>query len=71
MHQLLAPLSWPLSRWAQSSQQGACRNAMVASTALAAGRQERDETQEYVESVLARRARRTGPGSRTHAAAAW
>ena len=65
MNQLVGPLLRPLvfravTRWAETSQQTACRNAMVASTALAAGRRERDETQEYVESTLARRARRAG-----------
>jgi len=60
MNQLVGPVFRPLARWAQSSQQTACRNAMVASTALAATRRERDETQEYVESTLARRARRAG-----------
>jgi len=60
MNQLVGPLFSPLQRWAESSQRQACRNAMVASTALAAGRRERDETQEFVDSVLARRARRAG-----------
>jgi hypothetical protein len=60
MNQLVGPLFTPLQRWAEHSQRQACRNAMVASTALAAGRRERDETQEFVDSVLARRARRAG-----------
>ena len=60
MNQLVGPLFLPLQRWAQNSQRQACRNAMVATTALAAGRRERDETQEFVDSVLARRARRAG-----------
>jgi hypothetical protein len=60
MNQLVGPLFLPLTRWAENSQRQACRNAMVASTALAAGRRERDETQEFVDSVLARRARRAG-----------
>ncbi|WP_027863302.1 hypothetical protein [Marmoricola sp. URHB0036] len=60
MNQLVGPLFAPLQRWAENSQRQACRNAMVASTALAAGRRERDETQEFVDSVLARRARRAG-----------
>jgi hypothetical protein len=60
MNQLVGPLFLPLTRWAENSQRHACRNAMVASTALAAGRRERDETQEFVDSVLARRARRAG-----------
>ena len=60
MNQLVGPLLLPLTRWAEISQRQACRNAMVASTALAAGRRERDETQEFIDSVLARRARRAG-----------
>ena len=60
MKQLVGPMFLPLQRWAENSQRQACRNAMVASTALAAGRRERDETQEFVHSVLARRARRAG-----------
>ena len=60
MNQLVGPLFRPLTRWAENSQRQACRNAMVASTALAAGRRERDEAQEFVDSVLARRARRAG-----------
>ena len=60
MNQLVGPLFRPISRWAETSQRTACRNAMVASTALADGRRERDETQEFVDSVLARRARRAG-----------
>ncbi len=60
MNQLVGPLFLPLTRWAETSQRQACRNAMVASTALAAGRRERDEAQEFVDSVLARRARRAG-----------
>jgi hypothetical protein len=60
MKQLVVPMFLPLQRWAEHSQRQACRNAMVASTALAAGRRERDETQEFVDSVLARRARRAG-----------
>ncbi len=49
MNQLVGPLFQPLTRWAENSQRNACRNAMVASTALAAGRRERDETAEYVD----------------------
>jgi hypothetical protein len=60
MNQLVGPMFLPLTRWAENSQRNACRNAMVASTALAAGRRERDETQEFVTSELARRARRAG-----------
>jgi hypothetical protein len=60
MKQLVVPMLKPLTNWAENSQRQACRNAMVASTALAASRRERDETQDYVDSVLARRARRAG-----------
>ena len=60
MNQLVGPLFSPLSRWAEQSQRQACRNAMVASTALAAGRRERDETEKYISSELSRRARRAG-----------
>jgi hypothetical protein len=60
MKQLVVPMFLPLQRWAEHSQRQACRNAMVASTALTAGRRERDETQEFVDQVLARRARRAG-----------
>ena len=60
MNQLIEPMLRPLTRWAEQSQQQACRNAMVASTALAAGRRERDEVQEFVEAALARRKPRAG-----------
>ncbi len=60
MNQLVGPLFRPISRWAETSQRIACRNAMVASTALADGRRERDETQEFVDSLLASRAHRAG-----------
>jgi hypothetical protein len=59
--QMMWPVARPLAQWAQGSQRQACRNAMVASTAIAAVRQERHEAQEYVETLLARRARRAGP----------
>ena len=52
---LLDPVLWPLTRWAEHSQRTACRNAMVASTALAARRRELDETQDFVREVVARR----------------
>ena len=60
MNQLIQPMIRPLTRWAEQSQQRACRNAMVASTALTAGRRERDEVQEFVEAALARRKPRVG-----------
>jgi hypothetical protein len=59
MNQLVGPFFQPLTRWAEHSQRQACRNAMVASTALAAGRRERDEAREFVDSLLARRAHPT------------
>ena len=55
MNQIIEPMLRPLTRWAEQSQRQACRNAMVASTALTAGRRERDEVQEFVEAALARR----------------
>lgn len=38
----------PLARWSEASQQQARRNAMVASTALAARRSERDEVDAFL-----------------------
>jgi hypothetical protein len=55
---LITPMLLPLTRWAEHSQRGACRNAMIAATALTARRRERDEVQEYVDGVLARRGTR-------------
>jgi hypothetical protein len=59
-HHVIEPMLRPLSRlplrWAEHSQRQACRNAMVASTALAARRQEREEVQVFVKDTLARRA---------------
>jgi hypothetical protein len=56
---LIEPMLRPLSRCvrglAEHSQRQACRNAMVASTALAARRQEREDVQLFVEDLLARR----------------
>ncbi|MCW2761383.1 MAG: hypothetical protein JWR85_1584 [Marmoricola sp.] len=60
MNQIIEPMMRPLTRWAEHSQRQACRNAMVASTALTAGRRERDEVQDYVEAVLSRRKPRAG-----------
>lgn len=56
MNQLFHAMVRPLVRWAEHSQQQACRNAMVASTALTAGRAEWDETQSFIEATLAHRA---------------
>lgn len=56
MNHLVGPFLRPVRRWAEDSQRIACRNAMVAATSLAAGRRERDETREFVASVLAHRA---------------
>ena len=52
MNQLVGPLFRRRSLRAgrRTASSTACRNAMVASTALAAGRRERDETQEFVDS---------------------
>jgi len=63
-HDVIEPMLRPLTRCAQwwprvlaeRSQRQACRNAMVASTALAANRQEREEVRLFVENMLARRA---------------
>ena len=60
MSLIIEPMLRPLTRWAEHSQQRACRNAMVASTALSATRRERDEVQEFVEAALARRQPRVG-----------
>jgi hypothetical protein len=60
---LMWPVARPLTQWAEGSQRKACRNAMVASTAIAATRQESAETQEYVATLIARRARRAGPAT--------
>ncbi|MCW2807205.1 MAG: hypothetical protein JWQ93_1160 [Marmoricola sp.] len=60
MNQLIGPMLRPLARWAEQSQQQACRNAMVASTTIAESRRERDEVQEYVEAVLSDRGSRAG-----------
>jgi hypothetical protein len=61
MNHLIEPMLRPLSRFAEHSQRQACRNAMVASTALTARRQEREEVQVFVEEMLARRAPATDP----------
>ena len=55
MNNLIEPVLRPLSRLAEHSQRQACRNAMVASTALTAGRQEREEVQQLVTTMLAHR----------------
>ena len=55
MNILIEPVLRPLSRFAEHSQRQACRNAMVASTALTAGRQEREEVQQFVTTMLAHR----------------
>jgi len=60
MDHLMEPMLRPLAWWAEQSQRQACRNAMVASTALTAGRRERNEVQEFVEEVLAHRQPRAG-----------
>ena len=55
MSHFIDPILRPLSRFAEHSQRQACRNAMVASTALTAGRQEREEIQQFVTTMLAHR----------------
>lgn len=55
MNLILDPVLWPLNRWAEHSQRTACRNARVASTALATRRRELDETQDLVREMIARR----------------
>jgi hypothetical protein len=55
MNNLIEPVLRPLSRFAEHSQRQACRNAMVASTALSAGRVEREEVQQFVTTMLAHR----------------
>jgi hypothetical protein len=59
MNLVIGPMLRPLTHWAEQSQRNACRNAMVASTALGARRREREEVQEYVEALLTRRGSRT------------
>ncbi len=44
-----------LTQWPVHSQQGARRNAMIASTALAERRRERLEVEEYLDSLSASR----------------
>ena len=60
MNHLIEPMFRPLTRLAEHSQRQACRNAMVASTALTAGLRERSEVQEFVEAVIAHRRSRAG-----------
>ena len=59
------PVTRPLAQWAELSQRHACRNAMVASTAITANRRERDEVQEFVDTLIARRSSRAGAASPT------
>ncbi len=60
MNHIIVPMLRPLTIWAEQSQRRACRNAMVASTVLTAGRRERDEVQEFVLDTIARREPRAG-----------
>jgi hypothetical protein len=55
MNNPIEPMLRPLLRFAELSQRQACRNAMVASTALTAGRQEREEVEQFVSTMLAHR----------------
>lgn len=41
----------PVAAWAQRSHQGACHNAMVASTALAASRHELEEVTRHLDAM--------------------
>ncbi len=52
-------LGW-LARWAESSQEGARRNAMIASTAAVARRRQREEVEAYLATA------RTGRTARAH-----
>ncbi len=52
---LHSPVTARVSRWSERAQQRACRNAMVASTALSEARRERAEVERYVVGTLARR----------------
>lgn len=52
---LHSPVTTRVGRWSTRAQQRACRNAMVASTALSQARRERAEVEEYVVGTLARR----------------
>jgi hypothetical protein len=60
----------PLVRWSVEAQLTARRNAMVASTALAQRRAEREEVEELVAALAARgvgaRGRRTSPPAAAH-----
>ena len=69
MNHIIEPMLRPLSLWAEHSQRRACRNAMVASTALTAGRRERDEVQEFVVAALAHREPRAGAATHSLPAA--
>jgi len=64
MKYLTPPVFWPVWIIAQRSQRRACRNAMVATTALSALRHEREETEEFVDELLSRRP--TGAGAAWH-----
>ena len=55
MKYLTPPVFWPVLIIAQHSQRRACRNAMVATTALSALRHEREETEELVDELLSGR----------------
>ncbi len=66
MNHLIAPVVRPLTWWAQECQRNSCRNAMVASTALAERRQERNDVQDYLDQALGRVAQ--GADHRTRAA---
>jgi hypothetical protein len=69
MNHIIDPVLRPLTRWAEHSQRGACRNAMVASTELHERRRERDETQEFIDELIAHRGPRAGAALPAHPAA--
>jgi hypothetical protein len=69
MHHLIRHLARPVTQWAEDSQRQACRNAMVASTMLTAGRRERDEVQLFVDQLLSHREPRAGAAPPTLPAA--
>jgi DNA-binding GntR family transcriptional regulator len=69
MNHVIDPMLRPLTRWAEHSQRRACRNAMAASTALAERRRERDQVQEFIDELIARRTPRAAAALPAHTAA--
>jgi hypothetical protein len=60
MIQMLEPMIRPVTLWAERSQRGACRNAMVATTALAERRRDHLEVAAYLDRALDRGSHRAG-----------